>query len=210
MNVKAPQTTSASARSLDAPGWPGGIAPAPLLLGEDATEYARFTAQFLAAAKPRDFIEEILARDAIDLSWEILRYRRLKAGLLRMASGAVVRRVAERFSLEVRQQVGWLANSANKWTDGDATARKGFEKLLETADLGMDDIMAEALSSKIDPFERIDRMLASSEARRNNALREIDRHRSTLGAAVRQAIDKVEDVEFRDVETGELSGGSSP
>ena len=48
-------------------------------------------------------------------------------------------------------------------------------------------------------------MLASAEARRNNALREIDRHRDAAGAAVRQAIDEVEDVEFRDVETGEVS-----
>jgi hypothetical protein len=68
MNVKAPQTTSASPMSLDAPGWPGGIAPAPLLPGEDGTEYAKFTVQFLAAAKPRDFIEEMLARDVVDLS----------------------------------------------------------------------------------------------------------------------------------------------
>jgi hypothetical protein len=66
------------------------------------------------------------------------------------------------------------------------------------------------IAKKIDTFERIDRMLSSSETRRNDALREIDRHRSALGAAVRQAIDKVEDVEFRDVETGEVSGGSPP
>jgi hypothetical protein len=41
-----------------------------LLPGEDGAEFAKFTARFLAAAKPRDFIEEMLARDAIDLSWE--------------------------------------------------------------------------------------------------------------------------------------------
>ena len=70
MNVKTPQTTFASPTSLDAPDWPGGIAPAPLLPGEDGAEFAKFTARFLAAAKPRDFIEEMLARDAIDLSWE--------------------------------------------------------------------------------------------------------------------------------------------
>ena len=73
--------------------------------------------------------------------------------------------------------------------------------------LGMEHVMAEALSSKIETFERVDRMLASAEARRNNALREIDRHRSALGAAVRQSIEEVEDAEFRDVETGEVSGG---
>ena len=33
-------------------------------------------------------------------------------------------------------------------------------------------------------------------ARRNNALREIERHRAALGAAVRQAIDEVQDAEF--------------
>ena len=73
----------------------------------------------------------------------------------------------------------------------------------------MEDVMAETLESKIDSFERFDRMLASSEARRNNALREIERHRAALGAAVRQAIDEVQDVEFRDVDTGEV-GGAAP
>jgi hypothetical protein len=53
-------------------------------------------------------------------------------------------------------------------------------------------------------------MVASGEVHRNNALREIDRHRSTLSAALRQAIDEVQDAEFRDVETGEVSGGSPP
>ncbi len=45
-------------------------------------------------------------------------------------------------------------------------------------------------------------MLASAEARRNNALREIDRHRSAYGGAIRRTLDEVEDVEFRDVESG--------
>jgi hypothetical protein len=93
MNVKAPQTTSAPATSLDAADWPGGIAPAPLLPGEDRTEYAKFTKQFLAAAKPRDFIEEILTRDAIDLSLEILRLRRLKGWV---AENGMQRRSPER------------------------------------------------------------------------------------------------------------------
>jgi hypothetical protein len=38
--------------------------------------------------------------------------------------------------------------------------------------------MAKTLEGEIDSFERFDRILASSEARRNNALREIDRHRA--------------------------------
>jgi hypothetical protein len=204
MNVKAPQTTSTSPTSLDASGWLGGIAPAPLLPGEDGTEYAKFTVQFLAAAKPRDFIEEILARDVVDLSWESYRLRRLKAGLLRVACGDGVRSVAGQFGPWSQYDL------AAEWMSGDKDARKRFDEILKKAGLGMEDVLAEALSSKIDTFERIDRMLASTEARRNNALREIYRHREALGAAIRRAVDEVQDAEFRDVETGEPGGGSPP
>ena len=73
--------------------------------------------------------------------------------------------------------------------------------MLDKARLSIDDVTARTLEYKLDSLERLDRMLASAEARRNNALHEIDCHRSALGAAVRQAVE-VEDVEFRDVETG--------
>ena len=66
--------------------------------------------------------------------------------------------------------------------------------------------MAETLERKIDPYERFDRLLASLEARRNNALREIERHRAALGAAMRQVIDEVQDAEFCDVDIGEVGG----
>ena len=62
--------------------------------------------------------------------------------------------------------------------------------MLNKARLSIDDVAARTLEYKLDSFERLDRMLASAEARRNNALHEIDRHRSALGAAVRQAVEK--------------------
>ena len=39
--------------------------------------------RLVSAVKPRDAIEEFLIRDAIDLTWEILRLRRAKAGILK-------------------------------------------------------------------------------------------------------------------------------
>jgi hypothetical protein len=81
---------------------------------------------------------------------------------------------------------------------------------LEKAQLTIEDVMAKTLDRKIDSFERFDRMLASAEARRNNALREIDRHREAFGAVIRQAVDEVQDAEFRDVETGAAGVGTSP
>jgi hypothetical protein len=76
--------------------------------------------------------------------------------------------------------------------------------------LTIEEATAKTLESKLDSFERLDRMLASAEARRNNALREIDRHRDTLGNGVRRSIEDIEDAEFRDIETGERAEGAKP
>jgi hypothetical protein len=98
---------------------------------------------------------------------------------------------------------------AANWAAGKKAAQKTVAAALQKAQLTMEDVMAETLEGKIDSFERFDRMLASSEARRNNTLREIEHHHAALGAAVRQAIDQVQDAEFRDVDTGEV-GGAEP
>jgi hypothetical protein len=77
----------------------------------------------------------------------------------------------------------------------------------KSAGFTIDEVMAEAFAEVIDPFERIDRLVASAEARRNNALCEIDRHREAFGAAVRRGVDEVQDAEFQDVPVG---GGALP
>ncbi len=183
-----------------------GIAPAPLLPGEQEADYANLTARIVAVAQPRDAIEEFLTRDVIDLTWEILRLRRLKAGLLRASIGSGVRGVMESLGYEERQGYGSARKLAGLWAAGEKRAQKEVAGALQKAQLTLEDVMAETLESKIDSFERFDRMLASSEARRNNALREIDRHREVLGAATRQAVNEIEDAQFRDVETGVVNG----
>ena len=181
------------------------IAPTPLLPGEQEADYAEFALAIVKAAHPKDAIEDLLTRDVIDLSWEVLRLRRLKAGLLRGATSSGISQVMYRLGYE-EESAGELA--AN-WAAGKKAAQKKVAAALQKAQLTMEDVMAETLEGKIDSFERFDRLLASLEARRNNARREIERHRAALGAAVRQAIDEVQDAEFRDVDTGEV-GGAPP
>jgi hypothetical protein len=56
----------------------------PLLLeGENATSYDELLARICADVKPVDVIEEIFIADVVALEWEILRWRRLKLGLIR-------------------------------------------------------------------------------------------------------------------------------
>ena len=97
-----------------------GIAPAPLLPGEQEAEYATHVARIVAAAQPRDAIEDLLTRDVIDLSWDVLRLRRLKAGLLRGAISSSIYQVMCRLGYE-DEYAGELA--AN-WAAGKKAAQK--------------------------------------------------------------------------------------
>lgn len=186
-----------------------GVAPSPLLPGEAEANYLGIAERIVAVAQPRDAIEEFLTRDVIDRTWDIFRWRRMTAGLLRAATGRGVRKILSTIGYRDTgfDIIGKVDRFAEEWASGKASARKDFAEMLNKAGLTMDDVMAEAGASEINSLERFDRRLASAEAGRNNALREIDRHRSALGAAVRQVVDEVEDAEFRDVETGEVTKG---
>jgi hypothetical protein len=60
--------------------------------------------------------------------------------------------------------------------------------------------MAEALGNQLDSIERIDRLTAIAESRRNASLREIDRRRAVLREALRRSVQEVEEAEFEVIE----------
>ena len=182
------------------------IAPAPLLPGEKQADYADVAARVVKAAQPRDAIEEFLVRDVVDLTWEILRLRRVKASVLRASMGVGVQRALAGVGLHYSE----ADKLGDNWAAGNESARTKVDAILNKAGLTIDEATAKTLENKLDSFERLDRMLASAEARRNNALREIDRHRDALGGCVRRSIEEIEDAEFRDVETGEVTSGTKP
>jgi len=179
------------------------IAPAPLLPGEKQADYAGVAVRIVSTAKPRDAIEEFLVRDVVDLTWEILRLRRTKTGILKASMGAGVRQVLAGLGHDYLES-GELGES---WAAGDTYARDKVDAVLKKAGLTINEVAAQTLDSKLDSFERLDRLLARAEARRNNALREIDRHRDALGGGVRRSIEELEDGEFRDAETGQAASG---
>ena len=73
-----------------------------------------------------------------------------------------------------------------------------------------DEVTAETLDRKT-TVEQPDRTPGSAEARRNNALREIDRHREAVsGVLLRQSIEEIGDADFRDVEGGRVTIGAEP
>jgi hypothetical protein len=126
-------------------------------------------------------------RDVIDLSWEIFRLRRLKSGVLRIASSDRVSSILKQIDPPVARNDGERRRLASSWANGVESERQQLSKALETADVSMEKVLVDAFASKIDCFERLDRMLASAELRRNSALYEIERRRAARSAAVRRS-----------------------
>ncbi len=150
--MAAPDLSVRTAQAIERLARTASLGPPPLIEGEDGAAYNQLHGSITAAVKPKDFIEEILARDIADLSWDVLRLRRARVDELLCATGLTV-----------------------------------------------ESVTAEVFVAISEALERIDRMMMSAESRRNTALREIERHRSSFAQALRRASEEVVEAEFEDV-----------
>jgi hypothetical protein len=155
---------------------PGAFGPPPLIEGEDV-------------------LEEIWVRDVVDLTWETLRMRRFKAQLLASATSKGLERILQRAGNNWTED----RDLSRRWAVRDRQAIKQVDKRLATMGLTIEAITAETFVVMIDNIERVDRMIMNAEARRNAALREVDRHRSSVAQSLRRASEEAVDAEFEDV-----------
>jgi hypothetical protein len=88
---------------------------------------------------------------------------------------------------------------AELWAARDPEAVREVKDQLASKGLTLENVAARALSAQIESFERIDRMVMNAEARRNAALRELERHRTPPAQALRQASEGVIEADFEDV-----------
>jgi hypothetical protein len=175
--------------------------PPPLLEGEDEGAYNDLLAKVSGAVKAKDVLEEIWVRDVVDLTWEILRWRRLKAELMNVCRQKGLEVVLEPIIGLVDALL--LAESWARCKEGAAAA---VEQHLASADLSMESVWARVLERNLDKIERIDRMVMIAEGRRNAALREIERHRDSLAKRLREITDQVEDAEFQEITEAKTIG----
>jgi hypothetical protein len=165
--------------------------PPPLLEGEDAAAYDDLLARISTVEKPANIIEDIWVRDYVDLTWEILRLRRLKAALLKATAHIGLEIVLKPL---LDEGIGELVEA---WARGERSAVQQVKSILSSAGLTMDAVIAAAMSEQIETLERIERMLAMLEARRNAILREIDRHRDTRRHTLLRPLNQLEDRQLR-------------
>ena len=135
-------------------------------------------------------------RDVVDLTIEVLRLRRLEANLITVNAYKGLNETLA--PLVGRSQAEILAEG---WAAHKPEVVEEVNKTLTSAGLSTDSILAQTLSHKLSDVERIKHMTALAETRRNATLREIDRHRQTLGQKLRWAAQQLEDGQFRVIES---------
>jgi hypothetical protein len=170
------------------------LGPPPIIYGEAKDGYDALFARVQASVRPKDILEEFWVGDVVYLVWWAQRLRRLKDSLL-------VAKTPEAIAAVMLPLIG--DENALDLAHGWAVRKPEFvEKLrsyLRRTELSMDVVMAQALHIALNDIERIDGMIMKAEARRNAALREIERHRAALADALRRATESVRDAEFKEV-----------
>jgi len=174
------------------------LGPPPLFEGEDTAAYDELLARISGAMKPADIFEEVWVRDIVDLGWEVLRLRRLKASLMTATAYEGLHKILEPF-LELYDERDQLVRG---WAARHKTAIKQVDRLLASAGLTMDAVMAQTLLTNLDHIERMERLIATAEARRDAILCEVERHRATWGQELRRAVQQAEDAEIKVIEDG--------
>jgi hypothetical protein len=159
--------------------------PPPLIEGDDRAAYDALLARISAAVKPSDILEDIWARDIVDLVWEIFRLRRLKVDLMAATASKGLQKMVELSFEEWRDLMA-------AWAARKPEAVERVKRLLASAGLTMDAFMFQSFCDNLHAIDCIERMIAKAEARRNDALFEIERHRSRFAFALRRTVQQVE------------------
>lgn len=164
--------------------------PPPLHDGEDSAAYDELLACVSSKVKPVDIIEKLLVRDVVDLSWDVLRLRRLRAHF----NNASFRQGLEE-TLEQIVSSKFARRLLRGWTAQEPDTIDKIKAILAYDNRSLEGVAAQTLVLDIDDIEKIDRLIMVAETRRNSVLREIDRHRRALGDQLRHATQSV-DAEF--------------
>ena len=175
----------------------------PLLNGESADRYDALRESIVRKVKPTDVIEAIWVKDLVDLIWEASRLRRWRGQILDQARQDAARTLIAQEQDSRRALSGGSGTPdaiveaitiAQLWLSGKYS--KTFEDILQQQGLTTDDVMAEAFRLRLAGIERIDRMSAACDLRRDALFREIERKRATHSQQMRSAAAHIMEAEI--------------
>ena len=143
--------------------------PPQILEGEDRAAYDELVARICDDIKPVDIIEEMHLADAVSLTWEVLRWRRLKSSLIRTPGlkaleSFLVEQLESSYALHQEHFESYLAEIlqnnlpkdkadsaeriAAECAPHDADANDKLDKVLHSIGLRSDEVMNDARALK--------------------------------------------------------------
>jgi hypothetical protein len=190
--------------------------PPPILEQEDSAAFDALHKHVTKDVQPVGILEKIWVWEIVVLTWEILRWYRVKNELVKSGLPAGLAEILRPYAQTVHRETpeyekaakigtmdAMLKHEANRplieehiaqgWAAKDPDHVAMIDEFVASGALSMDQVMSKAFVENLDPIERIDRLIMSAENRRNAALREIERHRRSFAQALRDA---VEDADF--------------
>lgn len=163
----------------------------PALLPEENREdYETLRARIAAAVAPADAIEELWAEDVAELTFEIKRLREIRVRIV-----AIARADAVRALIQPAADFKGIA-LAKSWRQGN---EEGANDILAKMNLTPADVTAKAFELRLAEVETVDGMIGRAAARRDVALREIERRREALAARLRAAA-AIEEADYEEIE----------
>jgi len=193
----------ASVRALLGPSW--------IIEGEDPERYEKVLAEVGCAAQPIDFIDWLLVKDIVDLTWEIQRTHLQRERLMRTERLSSLQTIIfsilnSEYDPYAAQKDATAALIVEKWDRGDVKGIKRVEELLTQAGLSMADVDLQSLSTQSTEFDRLDERDERLAGRRDEILRQIERRRSGWAKLVRRASEETIEGEFHELPSGADAG----
>ena len=104
----------------------------------------------------------------MDSSWEIFRLRRVKTSLIAKSIPSALRTTLAPLA-HADHDSEWMDVLIKKWVAQKPSAIKQVNRLLASAKLTFDTVIARAVMANIDDIERIDRCITIAEGRRDKS-----------------------------------------
>jgi len=182
LNHKNRQATSATCGSLTIPAELVPFSePSFLLPGENLRDFEAIRQMMIDDIQPRTNIEWLWTLDLVELSWEILRYRRFKKRILDAHRVAAIEAILQRLDgqgmpAEAMPTVRARSRrTAAEWYD-DREAASEIEARLDQRGFDQIDINAEVFVQASELFDLFDQLMIAAQRRRFGLLREINIH----------------------------------
>ena len=169
--------------------------PAPILRTESLQAYQKILRQWLEEFTPRNVINQMFVKELTDCTWQMACYTRHKTLLMQ-------RRLLQRLEYQEQRRANAPQQEDYKSVlDSSQEPPACADDLLDQVIDEIDAILLQsdreelkhlrALEVAFLYYERIDRLLASATARRNNILKRMERYKGKFDQHLRRVCDQI-------------------